>query len=185
MKKLIIITLMTSVMCLSANHLAAQTSTPEYTQWYVGVSAGASVADNDESIPNMIGIQGAYFFNQKFGVGLVVRKCNASMNFPNLKLNFSDEHFFVGASFFANWGRSDSKLFFPTRIGLGTNKCSSKNNWTGSFTETLFGAHASAGIAYRVSNLISFGVNAEWAFPFEYVDYTELLGINVGVSFHF
>ena len=149
---------------------------------------GASVSDNDESIPNMIGVQGAYFFNQKFGVGFVLRNCNVSYDFSRVIPGFSgtEKHLFFGPSFFANWGRSDAKLFFPTRIGLGLNQCTSFFNLTKStITETLLGAHVSAGIAYRASNLISFGVNAEWASPFEDMDTPELFGINLGISFHF
>ena len=159
----------------------------EYTKWYVGVSVGALLFDNDESIPNMIGLQGAYFFNQKYGVGLVARKCNTSFTSRIIGFSYSDEHLFLGASFFAHWGRSDAKVFFPARIGLGVDKCTSYNNWTQrNFTETLLGVHASAGIAYRVSDLISFGVNAEWASSFEEIADSEgLFGVNIGVSFHF
>ena len=188
LRKAIICTVMTSVMCLSANHLAAQTSATEHTKWYAGISTGASVCDNDETIPNMIGLQGAYFFNQKYGVGLVARRCKTSFDASSVIPDFfgSDDHFFWGASFFAHWGRSNAKLFFPTRIGLGFDKCTSFFALTQrTITETLIGAHASAGIAYRASELISFGVNAEWASSFADMDLPELFGINIGVSFHF
>jgi len=123
---------MTSVMGLHANHLAAQNSTPEYTEWYVGLSAGASIIESEEKIPNILGLYGAYFFNQKYGAGLVARKCN----------------YYI--------------------------------------TETLLGVYASAGIAIRPSKLMSFGINAEWSSSFEDISDSEgLLGINIGISFHF
>ena len=188
LRKTIICTAMTSLMCLSANHLSAQTSTPEHTQWYVSVSTGASVSDNDEAIPNMFGLQGAYFFNPKYGVGIVIRKSNTSYDLSRVIHGFygNDDYLYLGASFFAHWGFSSSKLFFPTRIGLGINQCKSYFGLTQrNSTESGIGAHASAGIAYRASKLISFGINADFAFPFADIDLPELFGVNIGVSFHF
>jgi len=174
-------------MCLTKNHLAAQNSTPEYTQWYVGVSAGASVFDNEESIPNIIGLQGAYFFNHRYGAGLVARKCNTFKTISSKNNTFhTAEDLFLGASFFAHWGRSGAKLFFPTRIGLGINQRDyfNSNTMRGN-SKTIIGAHGSAGIAIRPSKLISFGVNAEFASSFDNMDSLELLGLNIGISFHF
>ena len=170
------------------NHLAAQNLTSEHTQWYVGVSAGASIFDNKEAMPNIIGLQGAYFFNQKYGAGLVARKCNTSfLNYSaGTSFNSRRDHVFLGASFFAHWGRSNAKLFFPTRIGLGVNQCTHFNGRTQKYTTyTEMGAHGSVGISIRPSKLVSFGVNAEWASAFEDMDSPELFGVNLGISFHF
>jgi len=175
------------LLLLASVYVSAQNSTPDYTQWYVGVSAGASVFDNEEPIPNVIGLQGAYFFNQKYGAGLVARKCNVFQTINSAKRTFfTEEQLFVGASFFAHWGRSNSKLYFPTRIGLGINQSERFNSNTQRFwNETLVGAHGSVGISIRPSKLISFGVNAEFASSFEWMDSVEFLGLNLGVSFHF
>jgi hypothetical protein len=161
MRNLIICTLMASLVCLSANRLSAQNLTPSYTQWYAGGMAGATVIGWDQ-IPSTIGLHGAYFFNQKYGAGLVVRKCG-----------YIADELVVAPAFFAHWGRSNSKLFFPTRIGVGVE-----------MTQRYPAVYASAGIAYRALKLISFGVNADFASSFEN-DIEDVLGFNIGISFHF
>ena len=173
------------IMTVATSAVFAQKDTPEYMQWYVGITAGASVIESEEKIPNMIGLYGAYFFNQKYGAGLVARKCDY----------YSIEDLFLGAAFFAHWGRSNAKLFFPTRIGLGVNRNTYVRNsynrqhnfWQDEYISTTeLGCYASAGIAIRPTKLISFGINAEWATSFEDIADSEgLLGVSIGISFHF
>jgi len=177
MKKLIVRTLMTSVMCLPAIHLAAKNLTPEYPKWYVGGTAG--ITGFGYQIPDSYGLHGAYFFKQKYGAGLVIRTCKDE--------NFKD--FVFAPAFFAHWGRSDSKLFFPTRIGLGFDKVTYTyaENIGDPFVETteiLLACYASAGIAIRPSKRVSFGINVDFASSFEWIE-GDYLGVNFGISFHF
>ena len=160
-------------------------STPDYTKWYLGVMAGVS-AEGIEKIPNTYSLHGAYFFNEKNGAGLVARKYDV----------FKSEDLFFGAAFFAHWGRSNAKLFFPARIGLGINHHTyyqskyyqNVNIWGNEYiTQNNFGCYGSIGLAIRPSKLISFGINAEFASPFFDIEDNALerLGFNIGVGFHF
>ena len=162
--------LMTTVMCLSANYLYSQTTTPEHTPWDVGFSLGFSPSDDT---PIVMGLHGAYYFKPKYGAGLLARRSYVD----------GYENLFFGAAFFANWGKSNSQLFFPTRIGIGVNKFTTPKN---EFNEPAL--YVSAGIAYRHSKLISFGVFVDYASPFEDIeDFSdfEYFGINAGIRFHF
>ena len=179
LRKAVICAIMASAICFSANHLAAQDLTSEYTQWYISVLAGASLQGCD-AISNVLELQGAYFFNRQYGGGLVVRKCN----YHSSREYFPDD-LFIGAAFFAHWGRSGAKLFFPAKIGFGIDQHTYYHSSTRRyFTETGMGGYASAGIAIRPVKWISFGINAEFASHFEYMD-EECFGINLGVSVHF
>jgi len=149
----------------------------EYTKWYIGGTTGITI--DSPIIPSTFGLHGAYFFNHKYGVGLAVR---------NFKEEYYKEIVFAPA-FFAHWGRSDSKIFFPTRLGLGLDRhiysyAEKIGDPFVEITEILFACYASAGIAFRPSKLVSFGVNVEFASSFEWID-AEYLGFSLGVNFHF
>ena len=157
-----------------ANTVSTISKFQEYTEWYVGISAGYMIGR--WNIPNSLGLHGAYFFNQKYGAGLTVLRCT------------DEDHtdLFLTPTFFAHWGRSDSKWFFPTKIGVGIDKFTHSEKRQGSFveiSEILLAFYASVGVAYRPSKLISFGINAELAFCDE--GGGGYLGINAGISFHF
>jgi len=178
MKKLIISTVIITLMCLTTNHLAAQTTKSEYSKWYAGGTAGIAEYGST-NIPNTLGLHGAYFFNQKYGVGLSVR----NIQFDNYK------DLVFAPTFFAHWGGSNSKLFFPTRIGLGLDKhnyqyAEKKGDPWENVTEILFACYASAGISIRPSKSVSFGVNAEFASSFEWIEW-DYFGLNFSISFHF
>ena len=172
-RKAIICAVITSAMCLCANRLAAQDLSSDYKQWHAGVSAGITI-EGIKEIPNIFGLHGAYFFNHIYGAGLVARKSNV----------YGSEDLFCGAAFFAHWGRYNSKLFFPTRIGLGINQHTYRRAQLYYITNNFLGGYASVGIAIRPSKLVSFGINAEFASAFDYID-VEYLGFNFCVSFHF
>jgi len=165
------------MMTVVTSAVFAQNDSPDYTKWHLGISAGSSIV-RSESFPNIYGAHGAYFFNQKYGGGLVVRKSNF--------LNYED--FFMGAAFFAHWGRSNSKLFFPTRIGFGINRHtflrSTSTMFSDYFTVNEFGGYASAGIAIRPIKFISFGINADYASSFDNM-FEEYIGVTLGISVHF
>ena len=96
---------------------------------------------------------------------------------------------FFAPAFFAHWGRSNSKVFFPTRIGLGFDKVNySYTEKIGDpfveTTEILLACYASAGIAIRPSKRISFGINVDFASSFEWIE-GDYIGVNFGISFHF
>ena len=158
------------VMFVATSAVFAQEDPPEYTEWYVGGAVGETLFGWDK-IPNSFGLYGAYFFNQKYGAGLAVRKWTDSR-----------KEFVLAPTFFAHWGRNNSKWFFPTKIGVGFDKITySATNFV---TELAF--YASAGIAYRPSKLISFGINVDFASSVEYIDESvDYLGFNIGISFHF
>ena len=149
----------------------AQNDAPEYTKWNVGGAFGFA-ADGWNTKPFIMGLHGAYFFKPQYGAGLLARRTNET----------GYENIFLGAAFFANWGKNNWKLYFPTRIGCGIN----------SFTRTVidrldiveFALYASAGISYRFSKSISIGVFSDFAPDID--DFTlEFLGFNAGISFHF
>ena len=178
MKRLIISVLMTLVMCLSANRMAAQNFVSDYTKLYIGGTVGITL-DGGTDLPDMIGFHGAYFFNPKFGAGMVGRY----FQHPNYK------NLVFAPAFFAHWGSGNSKLYFPTRIGLGIDMhtYSYAETLQDEFvqtTENLFAWYASAGIAIRPYNRFSISVNAEYASSFEWMD-SQYLGFNLGLSFHF
>ena len=159
------------IMFVATSAVFAQNDTQEYTKWNVGGSIGFA-ADGWNTKPYVIGLHGAYFFKPKYGAGLLARRSYET----------GYENIFLGAAFFANWGKSNWKLYFPTRIGCGVN----------SFTRTVidrldivsFALYASAGISYRFSKSISLGVFSDFAPDVD--DFVlEYLGLNAGISFHF
>ena len=157
------------IMLAATSAVFAQKDAPEYTKWNVGMSLGFAPGDN---IPLVMGLHGAYFLNHKYGAGLMARR----------KYDTDYENLFFGAAFFADWGRSNSKLFFPTRLGFGIEKYTTPKN---EYNEPAF--YLSAGIAYRCSKLISIGVFADFDAVFE--DLAEFerdnFVINAGIRFHF
>ena len=183
LRKTIICTVITSVMCLFANYLAGQTATPEYTNWEIGGSYGLA-ADGQSTSPIVAGIHGAYFFNSKYGAGLVARRTYESGTRITSGINWDVQNLFYCAALFANWGQSNWKVYFPTRIGFGLNRHAS-NTANGTFVGyDIFGVYALAGISFRPVKLMSFGVFADYATPIDEF-YLEYLGFNVGISFHF
>jgi len=157
-------TLALVIMFVATSSVFAQKDPPEYTEWYAGGTVGISLSGLD------FGLYGAYFFNEKYGGGLVARK-------------IIDESFVIAATFFAHWEIGSTKLFIPTRIGFGFDKqrIPDKRQET---TALYYAGYASAGIAYRPSKLMSFGINAEYASALENMS-GDFLGFNIGISFHF
>ena len=153
---------MMAVMGLSANRIVAQSSTSDYSQWYLGGSTGISISGID-NIPDILSFQGAYFFNPKYGAGLAFNKRFEGIYSQSI----------LSAAFFAHLGSSQSKWFFPIRVGLGLE-----------LTDRSIACYTSAGVAYKPIKWLSFGLNAEFASTFEN-DLEEGLGFSIGLGFHF
>ena len=161
------------IMFVSSSAVFAQKDTQEYTKWNVGGTVGT----HGYEFPDNYGIYAAYFLNQKYGCGVI--------GFASIDADASwrpYEDIFLMPAFFANWGRSNSKLFYPTRIGLGIDRYTHNLGGGGPFTEFLFAFYVSGGIAYRPAKFISFGVNTEFAVA---IGGNAIPGINIEVSFHF
>jgi len=167
MKRIVSISALLALMYLTANQLAAQNLQPEYTEWYAGVKGGVTLSGMDQ-IPNCFGLHGAYFFNEKYGGGMVVQMFSDG----------NDKSFVIAPAFFAHWGIGSTKFFIPTRIGFGFEKRSDSVGST-----IYYAGYASAGIAYRPSKLISFGINVDFASSVYFA--VNNIGFNIGLSFHF
>ena len=153
---------MTAVMGLTAHRMAAQSSTPDYLQWYLGGTTGFTVFDWGET-PDSYGVHGAYFFNPKYGAGLVFHKRFDGMYSQSI----------LAPTFFAHLGSSYSKWFFPVKVGLGIE-----------FNDRYIACYTSAGVAYRPQPWISIGINADFASAFDY-DIEDGLGLSLCIGLHF
>jgi len=162
------------IMIVASSAAFAQNDAQEYTKWNVGGTVGTHFYE----LPDSYGLYGAYFLNQKYGCGLVAfGSKDVDANLRPMK------DIFLMPAFFANWGRSNSKLFYPTRIGLGVDRYTSYLRFGNKpFTEFLFAFYVSGGIAYRPAKFISFGVNTEIGVAF---GGNACVNFNAGISFHF
>jgi len=144
----------------------------EMCKFYVGFVGGYGI------LGPVIGIKGAYFFNQKIGVGLSLRR-NTWTDWYEWDSNSSVNATFFGPVFYGHWGKRNSIVYFPTAAGVGisTYKETSKNS-NQYETTTIPAIYLSQGIAVRPVDLFSIGANLE-------IGGGSLFGFSVGINFHF
>jgi len=172
---------------------------PELSRFYVGITAGFGdyyIVDRDNIGGRTLGLNTAYFFNHHLGVGLTVQHYGRTFRNSNDFLGCT----FLGPVFYVNLGALNGNIIhFPLRLGLGTYfydidishprpKKSARGISAGYF--------ASAGIAFRPIDRISFGFNLVFSGDLNFGSIFDidnhlvsvrhpLIGTNLGISFHF
>jgi len=139
--------------------------------YFVGLVGGYGI------LGPVIGIQGAYFFHNRMGAGLTLRR-NTWTNWYDWSDGDSVNATFFGAVFYGHWGQSNSNFYFPTAFGFGVSTYKETDLRGDSESFTIPAIYLSQGVAYRVSNLFSCGVNFE-------IGGGSMLGVSAGINFHF
>jgi hypothetical protein len=133
-----------------------------FSSYYAGLVAGYGF----EGEGPFIGLNAGYFFGKSLGYGIVaLQQYN----------DYYEKITFLGPVFCGKFG--NKKTFFPVNIGIG-------GLWEYDNSDPLFAVYASIGMAHRLSDLISIGLNVERACdPGDYL--WGMGGASINIKFHF
>jgi len=159
------------VLCFAMSNIFAQNHKPIYA----GLELGSSFIGGTGVL---FGVKGAYFFNEKIGLGFAVRngtKLALLETIGDAVFGDGDENVyykrtFVGPVFYGHWGNSSKKLYFPMAAGIG-----------GIITEQNslpIAIYFSQGIAYKIADMCSVGTYLNLGGGL-------LFTLSLGVNFHF
>jgi len=177
----------------SENSAVISIEKPEHSKYYLGLNGGFSLwGGGDRGL--CLGLNGAYFFNHQIGVGFALHHSqNVSDDRIIRDAKFLRKNYFLGPALYGHWGRLNGKIFFPTSIGIG---CSWINDYDkGGYIEHSktwngLGIFVSGSVAYRLTELISIGLNYKLLINMD----DDLININnrdmnhgftLSVNFHF